>query len=168
MNDQVLMCILQCGAYPANQRHPCAHGQLVLVGISRDGNALDVLHHEIRQIVVGTATIEQAYDAGMLEPRKDLALVAKPRDRLGRADRVRQDLDRDAVIELSIVALGEVHGTHTTLAEEPGQTKRTDSATDVRSDGSGGEYLDLCDDGLAQRRVRLPQAPDHPHHPLLS
>ena len=53
---------------------------------------------------------------GMLEPGEDLALVAEPPHPLG-VEQAAHQLDRHLLLELVVVALGEVDGAHAAFAE---------------------------------------------------
>ena len=158
MDHEVLVCVLERGAHPTNEGDPRAHGELVVRDVPGDRGALDVLHRQVGQAVVGATTVEQAHDVGVFERREDLPLVAEPCNRLGRPHGMRQDLDRDSMMELRIIALREVHRAHAALSEEREQPERADPASDVGGGGVAREHLGLGDDRVAQRRPRVTRA----------
>ena len=118
MDDQLLMRVLDGGAHAADELDALAARGVALAHVAGERDAVDVLHHEVRLTVLGRAAIEHPHDARVIERRQDLALVAKSRDRLRRAEAVVQDLDRDATLVLRVIPFSEVDGTHPTLAEE--------------------------------------------------
>ena len=85
-----------------------------------DRLALDVLHREVRQAVLGDAAVEQARDARVVERREDLPLLAEPADHPGvQVGAAPHQLERDPLVELAVVPVGEEHGAHPALADDP-------------------------------------------------
>src|SRR5262249_54071177 len=77
MDDVVLVRVLDGGTYNAKHLQPLDGVETVVVTVNVDGQALDIIHNEIRQTVVGRATIEQLGDVGMIEMSENLLLVAE-------------------------------------------------------------------------------------------
>ena len=115
------------------------HGEGILAAKDVDRAAYDVFHGEEGDAVGGGAAVKEAGDVRVVEISEDLALVAQSRGRFGRADPVRQHLDRNALRELRVVALGQVHRAHPALAEQSDQMKRTDPAPQLRLSRVAGE-----------------------------
>ena len=95
----------------------CAHAERVAVAVGADRLAVDVLHDEERQAVVGGAGVEHLRDAGVVHPRQRLALGLEARQR-PRASPCRgaDELDRHQPPD-RLALLGEVDGAHAPLAE---------------------------------------------------
>ena len=68
------------GADDAKELEALAHRQVATVAVAVERLALDVLHDEVGQPVVGGAAVEQPGDVGMLEAGQDLPLAAKVTD----------------------------------------------------------------------------------------
>ncbi len=89
-------------------------GELALPGVGVDRGALDILHHQVRPAIVGGAAVDQPGDVGVLERRQDLPLGAEPAHAVV-IEQAADDLDRDALLERAIGALGQVDGAHAAL-----------------------------------------------------
>ena len=95
-----------------------------------------------QQIVQGDAAVEQARDAGVLEPRQDAALVQEASHESRRG--VLQQLERDALLELSVGPPRE---------EDPPHPAAPDLAHDLeRSDAHGHRALGRRARGGAEHR----------------
>ena len=132
MNDQLLMRVLQRGRNLEDETHAVAHRELARVG--RERHAVDQLHHQVRQAIVGRAAIEQADDAAVIERGEQLALVAQPGDQQRRCRDRPQDLDRDIADVLGVIARGAVDGAHPALADHRYKPVRSDPRADVAVD----------------------------------
>ena len=120
MDDQVLVGVLDRRADLAEEVQPRGGVQALRVAVVDDRLALDVLHHEVGQAVRRRAAVEQAGDVRVLEAGEDLPLVPEaPHDRLG-VHAALEHLDRDALLELVVVADAEVHRAHAAAAESRG------------------------------------------------
>ena len=71
------MHVLHGPAELAEELETLAQVELVEAAVVVDGAARDVVHHEIGQALIRAAGIEQSRDVRMLEPRQNLAFVAK-------------------------------------------------------------------------------------------
>lgn len=86
-------------------------------------------------------TLARVVPIGVLELGQDLALVAEaPRDGLG-VQSAPDDLDRDLFLEGLIGARGQVHHPHTTLADLPDHSVRTDQAAGRQGLGAALQEL---------------------------
>ena len=90
MDDGFLMSVLHALADTDEKVQALACAQLVLVAVLRDGNAGNVLHHEVRPALRSGAGIEHLGDGRMVHERQRLALGFKPRHHF---TRVHADLD---------------------------------------------------------------------------
>ena len=77
MDDEMLMGVLHRRAHLEKEREAGVDRQAVDVAVSIDGQAIDVLHHEIRCAVVRGPAIDQSRDVGVIEVREDLPLVTE-------------------------------------------------------------------------------------------
>src|SRR5205814_7580 len=101
-----------------------------------DRIALDVLHDEVWQAIVGGPSVEQAGDVRMLEPGEDLPLTPEvPNDLL--AVRPAHDLQRHALVELLVGARREEHRAHPAVTELTEQPVRADAPLDAGGPGLG-------------------------------
>ena len=66
MHDQVPVGEADRLADLAEELQPLADRQPLLVAIARDGHAIDVLHDEVRQPVVGDTAVQQRGDVRVL------------------------------------------------------------------------------------------------------
>src|SRR5207248_2140143 len=63
------------------------------------------------------STVEEARNIRMLETGQDLALMAKPAQHFGGIHTMLDDFDGNELVELIVVALGQVHRAHTAAAD---------------------------------------------------
>jgi hypothetical protein len=88
--------------------------------------ALDVLHREERQPVIGGPAVKQAGNVGVFEARENLPFVPEPpHDRIG-VHAALEHLHRDALLKHVVVAHAQVDGTHPTPAQLADQAVRPD------------------------------------------
>jgi hypothetical protein len=66
-----------------------------------------VLEDEVRVAVLGTSTIEQMGDSGMVEPGENLAFTQEALGDRPRVEAGTNPLQRDSLLELSVGAFGE-------------------------------------------------------------
>src|ERR1035438_1214972 len=112
MHDEVAMSIGHGARNLEKQSDPVANGEAVRGRILTDGNAIDVLHHQIRRTGGGDAAIEQARDVRAIEIGPNLAFVAKPGGDGFILESTSDQLDRDLHTELPVVAVGEIDDSH--------------------------------------------------------
>src|SRR5712691_11567104 len=74
-----------------------------------DGRAIHIVHHQVRQAIGGLARIEQAGDAGVLQGSENLTLSQEPIDESASFRIVAEKLDGDALLHLTVSALGQVN-----------------------------------------------------------
>ena len=117
VNDQILMRVMHRAADVAKESKPRVDAEPVLVAIRRDRQTVDVLHHEVGELPVRHAAVQQLRDASMLQRRQDLTLGAKAPAKVPVVGARVKDLDRDLLFVLSVVAVGEKHDAHTAASE---------------------------------------------------
>ena len=86
VDDQTLMRVTHRAADVAKELQPLTHPVAALLAIAVERLAVDELHHEVRQPVVGRAAVDEPRDVGVLEAREDLALRAQALQYEARAD----------------------------------------------------------------------------------
>ena len=98
-----------------------------LAAVTRDRLAVDELQHEEGLAVGRRAAVEQASDVRMIEPREDLPLAQEaPPDPLG-VETGLQKLQRHALLELPVAALGDPDLSHAAAPEKRHEDVGTDS-----------------------------------------
>jgi len=99
------------------ENEPCVDVQPVFVAVGGDRSAVHVLHGEERPPVLGHPSVEQSCDVRVREARQDAPLAQEPIDQIARTRRVAHELERYALVELPVHALGEVDRAHPPAAE---------------------------------------------------
>ncbi len=71
------MCVRNSGTDFLEKSQPCAGVQIMQIAKFRNGQTLDVFHHQIRQTVSGRAAIEKTRDVRIFKLRENLAFHYK-------------------------------------------------------------------------------------------
>ncbi len=108
------------------QREASVESELTIGTIARDRHAVDILHHEVGKSGRRGAAIEEASDVRVIQPREELALLLKAFLRM--EEGLRQHLERHLLGERAVASLGQIHGAHSTVAEQTNQTVWADLA----------------------------------------
>ena len=82
--------------------------KLVRVAVGGDRLAFDVLHHEVRQAVVGRAAVDQARDVRMIELRQDLPFGAEAPQNVIRIEAAPDEFERDLLAVFVVGPGGEI------------------------------------------------------------
>src|SRR3970282_1264848 len=115
--------VLYRGTDIEEEAQPRIDRQALLIAIPIDRRAFDVLHHEIQTAVRRDAAVDQRGNVRMLEAGQGLAVLEETTPQVCVATRTAShQLDRDAPIELFVVALGPVHRAHSTATHLPAKT----------------------------------------------
>jgi hypothetical protein len=77
MHDQVLVCVLDCGAHGEEQLEALLYVQSPFRDKAIDRSSFDELHHQVGKPGRGHAAIQQARDVGMRQRGQDLAFSPK-------------------------------------------------------------------------------------------
>ena len=158
VEDEVLVRVVDGLADGAEEAEALLDGEPALVAVSRDGAALDVLHREVGQPLLGHAAVEEAGDVRMAEGGEDLALLLEAPPYLRVVEPGPHDLERDVLLERRL-ANGEVDGAHAALAEGPEHAVRphhppghrvTCAARVAVTRGGAGGLSEETDDGFAE------------------
>ena len=119
-------------------------GETPRPAVLRDRLALDELHHEVRPPVLGRAAVEEPRDVRVLEAREDAPLAGEAREDFVRRHAASQELDRDALVEEAVGALGEEDLAHAAAPEPAEHAVGTDALrrrSFVRDPGSPSKRL---------------------------
>ena len=128
VDDEVLVRVLDRRADVEEQPQPRLDAQPVGVAVRGDRLAVHVLHHEVRQLAVGDAAVEELRDVRMAQRREDLPLGEKSPLDLPVVEAAADDFDRHAAAELAVVTLGEVDDAHAAASELAQHLVRSDVA----------------------------------------
>ena len=115
MHDQGLVSVLHAVAHAQEQAQARRQVECVAAREVGDRFAVDVLHHEVGRAGLVDAAVDQARDVGVLELGEDLAFLAETPHQPWR--RPGELLDRHALLELAVAALGQPHFAHAADAE---------------------------------------------------
>jgi OmpA-OmpF porin, OOP family len=117
VHDQPPVCVLHRVAHLAEECEPRPQVQAQAVAVQVDRLALDVFHHEEGRAVGRHPGIEEAGDAGVVQPRQDLPLGEEATPEQVGVEAGRKHLDRDAHLHLAAGALRQVDRPHPPLAD---------------------------------------------------
>jgi hypothetical protein len=117
MDDQVLVRVMHGAADVFEKSKTFADVELALIAVRGDRRAVNVLHDEKRDAPVCDAAVQQLSNAVMLERRENLSLGEKATMQVVGIGACAEQFDRDALLILSIVALGEVDDAHAATAK---------------------------------------------------
>ena len=117
MDHQVPVGILHRGADVAEQLEALGDGALVLLAVTIDANAFDVLHHQVGKAVGRGSAIDQRGDVGMVKAGEHLALQAEAAQDFLRIHAALDQLDRHLLLEFVVEARGQPHRSHASAAD---------------------------------------------------
>ncbi len=120
--------------------------------VGGDRPALDQLEREVGPAVRRHPAVEQPRDAGVLEPGEDLALAAEAGERHRCRQVAPHQLDRGALHELPVGALGEEDLAHPAFADLLDETPGTDPRPGLASVGGGERPRQQSAGALGERR----------------
>ena len=117
MDDEVLMREVHRLADLANEVEPIGDRQLRRVAMPVDRLPLDIFHDEVGQPVRRGSAVEQLCDVGVVDAGKDLALAPETANDLVVLGAGSEQLDRDLLPVLVVVADGQEDRAHATASE---------------------------------------------------
>src|SRR5690606_23986952 len=126
MDHKVAVRVVHRGAHVAEQCDALMYAQTMPITVGRDGLAIDVFHHEVRQLPVRDPAVEQLGNVGMFQRGENLALRAETPMQLFAVRAATQQLDRDPPAEMTVVSLSEVDDAHTSATQLPDHAVRAD------------------------------------------
>src|SRR5690349_20725990 len=135
MDDEVLVRRIHGATDVDEQSETRRDVEAVTVAVRRDRQTIDVLHHEIGELSVGRAAVEQLCNVRMAQRGEDLPLGDEAAVQLLGVWAVTQQLDRDLATELAVVALGEIDHAHAAATELAYDAIRAYAAVEQWLDG---------------------------------
>jgi hypothetical protein len=96
------------------EAQPVMHGEPMVVRPLGDRLTFHEFRDQVRPTVIGGPAVEQPRDVRVHQPGQDLALRDEPADELVGVEAPAEDLERDALLEGPVRALGLVNGGHAT------------------------------------------------------
>jgi hypothetical protein len=94
------------------QVEPRVEVEGVGLGVLGDGEAVDVLHHQVGTAPLGDAPVEEAGDVRMVEAGQHLPLGAEARVGVVGVEATLQELDGHGLVVVPVVPLGAVDHAH--------------------------------------------------------
>ena len=148
VDDALLMGVLDRVADGDEQFQTLAGGQVVVVAVLREGDAIDQLHHEVRPARLRGARIVDFGDVGVIHDRQGLLLGCKARDHLAGIHARLDDLQGHLAPDRLLLE-GHVDDAHAAFADFLVELVRADLGAGAL--GDGGEV----DGGADARGGRL-------------
>ena len=130
MNDEVAVGVRHGRKQLLEDAQPLLQTERPCRAVLREGNAVDVLHHEVRLSGGSDAAIEERHDVGVLQRGQNLALRAEALHGVGALQPCGDELDGDVLREVARYALGPVDVAHPALPDALDEAKRSDDAAD--------------------------------------
>ncbi len=168
VHDLVLVRELHRRADVEKDAQAAFEPDFVLAAVLEQRQTLDVFHREIRIAVGGDAAVDEMSDVRVVQTRENLPLAQEAAMHRFRIEPGADELERDALLELAVVALGEPDYAHAAGAEFAQQPPRPDAVTRVHRQAAvagisrRGGAARLVEPGLEARRgvVRRDQSDD--------
>jgi hypothetical protein len=130
MNDAAAVRVTGCGTSLAEKFQSLRDRKSMLLAILVDRKPFDVLHHEIRQPVLGGAPVEQTGNIGVIEAGKYLPLITEVmKHRIGIHTALDQ-LNSDPFFVLMVCPLSQIHPAHSASADSSQDFVVTNRLTD--------------------------------------
>ena len=157
MHDEVAVRRGHGVAAVVQEAEPLVDAEAVRAAVARDRLAFDELHHEVGPSVLGGSSVEEPRDVRMLEPREDAPLAREPGEHFVRRHSAAQQLDRDALLEEPVRALGQEDLAHAAPPETAEDTVRPDPLGRRRFVGRDPQTLEEpAGDGDGRRLEEAP------------
>jgi hypothetical protein len=117
VHDEIPVRVLHGVGDLDDERDALAHAEPARVAPAVDRLALDIFHREIRRVVVGDAAVVQRGDVRVRKARERFALAQEPALHVGIRELAADQLQRNAMLELPVGALGKEHAAHAAGAD---------------------------------------------------
>ena len=135
VNDEPCVGVRDRFAHRQEQPQAFAQAEAQRIAVRAQVAAVDVFEREERLAVRAGAAVEQARDVGMLEAGEDLALGAEALGEMLHARPRPHQLQRRALLETAVHALGEVDRAHAALPDQLQQPPSAEVTADQRFGG---------------------------------
>ncbi len=126
MHDQALVRVADRIEHRVEQFQAIVQVRRVVRGVVEQVEAVDVFEREPRLAFGGLAAVEQARDVRVVQAGQDLPFLAQAAQAVG-GRKAAQQLDRHALVEAAVDALGEEHRAHAAGTEFADQPVRTEA-----------------------------------------
>jgi hypothetical protein len=134
MNNQIVLGELDSAQHLLEEGDTGFQTELEAIAVGVDGFSVDQFHHQKWFAIGRHSAVEQLCDMRMIQAGEDLALGEKPLAMPLPAQRPAQDFDGDVLLELSVIAMGAIDGTHAARA----QNEIAHIGSESREDRLGG------------------------------
>ncbi len=119
VDGQPLMNVLHRAAERAKKLEAVLWIEMVLLAILEQIATIDAFHDQIELAVVHAAAVEQTRDVRMTESGQHLPFAAEALEKIAGLETGAQDLHRDLLLELPVVAFCPVHPAHAAGTDFP-------------------------------------------------
>src|SRR5581483_3508761 len=141
MDDEVAVGELDGSADLRKEVESVTESQLMVAGIPEDIVAFHVFQHDVGFTLFGFTAVEETGNAGVLEARQNLALLAEAFDGEGRFHAQADYFNRDVLLERIVITDGAIDGAHAAMAQSAGDAIGTEAPAAGRLVFGGGESL---------------------------
>ncbi len=139
MDDEIAMRVLDCLTDGEEEPQTVGNVQPVFVTELVEGRSIDILHDEVGTTVLGDASVQEAGDVGMGDPRQDLSFGEEASPDVVASDVAAVQLERDPLFELPVRAPSEVDRAHSAAADLLDDFVSTDAGAGHRCRGGGSD-----------------------------
>src|SRR5581483_412875 len=119
MHDEILVSELHCLANSQEYGQALRFGEALRVTESMNRDSIHVFHDQIQVPFSADPAIEQPGNEGMLQSGQNLPFQAKSLAQDVRSQGQVDELDRNLLFEVSIGAMSQIHGPHTSAPKQP-------------------------------------------------
>ncbi len=118
MDNKVLVGELHRLANILEECEPLRLAKLAFRAKAVDGNAVDVLHGQVEVAFRSHATVDEAGDERVLQPGKNLSLLAEAFAKKIGGQRQVDELDRNLLIKLTVRTMSQIDGPHPAASQK--------------------------------------------------
>ena len=157
MDHEVPMQVADRLHHPEEESETTAEIELLGLGPGGDRKPVDPLKDEVGPPLAGQAPVEKAGDPRVVETGEQLAFGQEPRPQRRLLQVEVEELDRHAVLELTVGALGQVDRSHAAPAEEPDRPigpdldRRFERGVELADGTAADGRLEIGEPGVAGR-----------------
>src|SRR6266851_2530743 len=133
MDDRAIVRVLHRPADGAEQLQPVRNRQAFEIAILVDWNAIDEVHYQVGQPVIGVAAIQELHDVRMVQRGERLPLIEEPLADCLVTTPTAHHLDGYALVNLSVILLAQIDDCHAALAAVTDDPVGANRLTDHRA-----------------------------------